>query len=132
MAERHFLAGVAHVDFQMMAVQGLERLGGQESEPEERRHVRLGEVFPGPTGDLEVGVLEHVGGVDPPLQPPVKAEPDHPAQALTVAGEQLGQSPLVSPLDADEQVVIIPWVLDVHDVSHFKITRRRFRLSTGA
>jgi hypothetical protein len=77
--ERHFLAGVPHVDFQVMAVQRLERLAGHEAEPEERRHGRLGEVFRRPTGDLEIGVLEHVGQVDAPPQPPAKAEPDHPA-----------------------------------------------------
>ncbi len=78
MTERHFLARVPHLDFQVMPVQDQERLAGQEAEPEERRHVRLGEVFPGPTGDLKEGVLEDVGGVDPPLQPPVDAESDHP------------------------------------------------------
>ncbi len=52
-AERHFLAGVPHLDFQVMAVQCLERLAGQEAEPEERRHRRLGDVFPGTPGDLD-------------------------------------------------------------------------------
>ena len=121
-AQRHFLAGVPHVDFQVMAVQGLERLAGQEAEPEERGHVRLGEVFPRPTGDLEIGVLEHVGRVDAPLQPPVEAEPDHPPQPLAVPGEQLGQGPLVPPFEADEQVVIVSLVLVAHDCPHFMIT----------
>ena len=121
-AERHFLAGVPHVDFQVMPVQRLERLAGQEAEPEERRHGRLGEVFPGPAGHLEIGVLEHVGRVDAPLQPPVEAEPDHPPQPLAVPGEQLGQGPLVPPFEADEQVVIVSPVLVVHDCPHFMIT----------
>ena len=50
-----------------------------------------------PPGDLEIGVLEHVGRVNAPLQPPVKAEPDHPPQPLAVPGEQFGQRPLVPP-----------------------------------
>ena len=113
-----------------MAVQGLERLAGQEAEPEERGHGRLGQVFPRPAGDLEIGVLEDVGRVDAPLQPPVEAEPDHPPQPLAVPGEQLGQGPLVPAFEAEEQVVIVAHVLVAHGAPHSNLSERRLGLST--
>ncbi len=80
-----------------------------------------GEVFPRPAGDLEIGVLEDVGRVDPPLQPPVEAEPDHPPQPLAVSGEQLGQGPLVPAFEAEEQVVIVSLVLVGHGYPPFQL-----------
>ena len=47
--------------------------------------VGVADVLGGPAGDVEVGLLEHVGGVDPALQPAVEAQPDHPPQPLAVA-----------------------------------------------
>ena len=78
MAKRHFLAGVPHVNLQVMAVQRMKRLDDEVAQPDERWHDRLGKVLRGAAGDLEVGVLEHVGRIDSPLQPSVKAQPDHP------------------------------------------------------
>ena len=49
------------MNFQVMPVQCLERLPSQEAEPQERGHVRMGDVFPCPAGHLDVGFLEHVG-----------------------------------------------------------------------
>ena len=53
--------------------------------------------IPAPAGDLEVGVLEDVGGVDAgPLQPAVEAKPDHPPEPLAGAA-QSSVSALASP-----------------------------------
>ena len=41
-----------------------------------------------------------------PCESPVEAEPDHPPQPLAVPGEQLRQGLLVTPFEAEEQVVI--------------------------
>ena len=87
-----------------------------------------GRGIPGPAGDLEVGVLEHVGRVDPPLQPPVKPQPDHPPQPLAVPGEQLGQGLLVPAFEADQQVVVVPLVLVAHGAPHFSITAEPARI----
>ena len=90
-----------------MAVQGLERLTCEEADPEERRHVGLGDVLAGAASNLEVSVLEHVGRVDAPLQPPVEAEADHAPQALAVPGEESVRAGCVPPFEAAEQIVII-------------------------
>ena len=124
------MAGVPHVNFQVMPVQRLERLAGQEAEPEERRHGRLGEVLGGPAGHLEIGVLEHVGRVDAPAQPSIEAEPDHPPQPLAVPGEQIDQGPRVPPFEANEQVVILSLVLVGHGCTPFHHNRAGLRLST--
>ena len=55
--------------------------------------------------DLQVGLLEHVGGVDPAREPAVEAEADHPPQPLAVAVEQLGQGRLVAGASAGQEVV---------------------------
>jgi len=46
--------------------------------------------------------LKDVGRVDPPLQPTVESEPDHPPQPFPVPGEQLGQSSLIPTLETKE------------------------------
>jgi hypothetical protein len=70
----------------------LEGLGGQETEPQEHRHrLRFAEVFRQPAGGLEIRLLDHVRGIDPPLEPPVQAKGDHPPQAATMLGEGLFQ-----------------------------------------
>jgi hypothetical protein len=52
-----------------------------------------------------------IGGVDAPLEPPVEAEPDHPPQPLSVAGEQPDQRPLVPLLEAAAPVVLVARVV---------------------
>ena len=51
---------------------------------------------------VEEGVLEHVGGVEPALEPRVHAQLDHPPQPVAVALEQVRQRLAVAaaePLD---------------------------------
>ena len=70
-------------------------LAGQEPEPEEERHRGVLVVFRQPPGRVEARLLDDVGRVDPPLQPPVEAQGDHATQPLAVPAQQLPQSPLV-------------------------------------
>jgi hypothetical protein len=88
-------------------MQRLQRLSGQEAYPEEWWHRWLGDVFPGPTGDFEIRVLEHVRRIEAPLQAPIEAQPDHPPQSLAVPGEQLGHGLLVAAIEAVKQVTIL-------------------------
>ena len=55
-------------------MQDLECLGRQEPEPEEERHRgRLAKVLGQAAGGFQISLLEHVGGVHAPLEPPVHA-----------------------------------------------------------
>jgi hypothetical protein len=114
MAERDLQGGVAHADADVVAVEGQQGLFGEEAEPEEGRHRGPRDVLAGATGDLEVGLLEDVGGIDAALGATVEAESDHPPQPLAVAGERLDQRPLVSYLEPAEQVVIVARVVVWH------------------
>ena len=68
----------------------------------------------------------------PPLEPPVEAEANHSPQSLAVPGEQLGQSPLVAPFEAEQQVVVALVCSDRSWWPHFRLSERRLRLSTGS
>jgi hypothetical protein len=114
------VGGVAHAGAEVVAVQEQQRLAGQEAEPEERGQGRPGEVLRGAAGDLEVGLLEDVGRVEPPPQPPVEAEADHLPQPLAVPEEQLAQGRFVPPLDASEQVLILAPVFVRHSRPPFQ------------
>ena len=60
--------GVPGLGSQVPPVQGLERLARQEPQPEEQRHRRrFADILRQAAGGLQVGVLDHVGGIDPPL-----------------------------------------------------------------
>jgi hypothetical protein len=113
-AERDFLGGVAHAGAEVVAVQGQQGLFGEEAEPEEWRHRGPRDVLSGAAGDLEVGLLEDVGGVEPAPEAAIEAEADHPPQPLAVAGEELAKGPLVALLEAAEQVIILAWNLVGH------------------
>ena len=49
------------------------------------------EIAVDPLLQVEEAVLKHVGGVDSTLEPRVQAQLDHPAQAVAVPLEQLGE-----------------------------------------
>jgi hypothetical protein len=54
-----------------------------------------------------MGLPEQVVGVDPPPQPPVQAEADHPPQPVLAPGEQLSKGLLIPRFEATEQVVTL-------------------------
>ena len=66
-------------------------LAGDEAEPEKWGQPRVGGVLGGAAKDLDLGFLEHVGGVNAALKPAVHSQSNHPPQLVAMAGEQLGQ-----------------------------------------
>jgi hypothetical protein len=80
----------------VLPVQDDQPLPRQEPQPEERRHRRRGEVLGLPPVDVEERLLEHVRGVDPPLEAAVHPEPDHPPQPAAVPAEELDERPGVA------------------------------------
>ena len=67
-------------------------------------------VLGDPLADVEIRLLEHVGGIDPAREPAVEPQPDHPAQPIAIAVEERGQGRLVAGQGALEEVVLgIVW-----------------------
>ena len=72
-------------------------LAGDQPEPEVERHRRGSRAYSAqPLADVEVGVLEDVGGIDPAREPAVEPQADHPPQPVAIAVEQRGQGRLVA------------------------------------
>ena len=85
---------VAHLRAEVMAVAVGQFLPGDESEPEEKGQILLAGPLREALVDLEEGLLEHVGGIDPAGQAAVQAQPHHPLQPLgnhEAAFRRLGQ-----------------------------------------
>ena len=59
------------------------------AEPEEEGHLGPCGVFGESRGGVEVRLLDHVGGVDPPLEAAVEPQCDHPAEPGAVGIEQV-------------------------------------------
>jgi hypothetical protein len=66
-------------------------IADHQSHPEEYRELRIAQITLHPLRQVEEAVLEHIGGVDPALEPRVHAEFDHPPQAVSVPLEELGE-----------------------------------------
>ena len=76
----------------------LEGLGGEISQPEEQRHRRpLADVLGQAASGLEVRVLDHVGGINPSLEPAVHAQRHHPSQPLTVLRQHRAPCRAITP-----------------------------------
>ena len=82
--QRHFAAGVAHLRAQMLSVDQLQPLSGEEAQPQEERHVGFLGVFGRPSLEVEKRFLEDVGRVGPPLQAAIQAQPHDAAQPVAV------------------------------------------------
>ena len=89
--QRDLAAGIPHRRPEVLAMDPHQPLPGHQPQPEEERHLALGQVSGQLLGDVEIRLLEHVGGVDPPLEPAVEPQPHHLPQPFAVAAEQLGQ-----------------------------------------
>ena len=90
--QRDLPARVARLGPQVAAVLLQQPLAGEEPQPEEERHRRVVEVLRQPADRIEHRLLDDVGGVDPPLEPPVQPQGDHAAQAVAMPGQQLAQA----------------------------------------
>jgi hypothetical protein len=84
---------------------GHQPLAGDQAEPEEGGHPRVGGVLGGAAMDLKLGLLEDVGGVDAALEPAVQPQPDPAAQPGARAGEQLGEGVRVPDAGAAQQLI---------------------------
>jgi hypothetical protein len=73
---------------QVAAVQERQALADDEPQPEEEGEVGFAAVLRQAGHGLDVGVLDHVGGIDPALEPAVQTQGDHPPQPVAVAVEQ--------------------------------------------
>jgi hypothetical protein len=104
--ERDLAIRVAALHPEMEAVQRLEPLHGQETQPEKRRHSRIGRVLRQAARSIQERLLEHVLGIDPPLQAAVEPQPNHPAEPFAVPGEELPERMMISCVDAARQDVV--------------------------
>ena len=87
--ERDLAAGVAHLRPQVPAVQLDQPLADEEPQPEKERHRRVRAGTPASRGSASrYASWMHVGGVDPPLEPAVQAQGDHPPQPVAVTVEE--------------------------------------------
>ena len=91
LVQRDLAAGIPHGRTQVLAMDPHQPLSGHQPQPEEKRHLTLGQVVRQLLGDIEIRLLEHVGGVNPPLQPAIEPQPHHLPQPFAVSAEQLGQ-----------------------------------------
>jgi hypothetical protein len=72
----------------VVAVQPRQLLADDQPQPEEERQPGGAEVLAQPLDHLDVGVLDHLGGVEAALEPRVEAQLHQAAQAGAVAGEE--------------------------------------------
>ena len=84
LVQRDLAAGIPHGRAQVLAMDPHHPLTGHQPQPEEERHLALGQVVRQLLGDVEIRLLEHVGGIDPPLQPAIEPQPHHLPQPLAI------------------------------------------------
>src|SRR4051794_14240082 len=110
----------------------LQALAGEKPEPEEERHRAVLVVFRQPPGRIEARLLDDIGRVNPPLQPPVEAQCDHATQPLAIPAQQLPESPLVPAQGLFDQMRrLAPVGYLSHGRHHIPITGRPAGLVTG-
>src|SRR5262249_9044100 len=103
-----------------------ESLSGEGAEPEKEGTLGfLGELA-GPAGEVEEGLLEDVGGVEPALEAAVQPQADHPLEPLAVAVPERPEGVLVPgrPLPQQrDRVVRVPQRRGVHTPGTAKVRR---------
>ena len=79
-----------------------QRLADDQAKPdEERRRVLATEVLDPPRG-VEIGLLEHVVGIDPADQAAIQPDSGHPPEPVPMPREQLGQGTRIAPEDQQQ------------------------------
>ena len=86
--DRHLAPGVAPLGAQVMAMELAHLVAGDAPQPEEEGDLRPVQVRSQVPPGLEVSLLEDVGGIDPPPQPGIEAEGDHPPQPIAAPPHQ--------------------------------------------
>ncbi len=69
------------------------------------------EVLGQPGDRLDLGVLQHVGGIDPPLETAIEAQGDHPPQPVAVTVEEAAPGIRVAGRGPGEQPVHLAGIL---------------------
>jgi hypothetical protein len=82
--EGHLAAGVAHPGAEVMAAERGQTLADNQPQPEERKQLRVAEIVIEALRRVEKRILDDVGRVEPAPDPCVKAEVDHPQQAVAI------------------------------------------------
>src|SRR5262249_41802940 len=95
--ERDLAARVAGPHPQVVAMHQRHLLTRPEAEPEEEGHRGVAEIIADLPADVQIDLLDHIGGVDSALQAAVEPESDHAAQPAAIAPEEILQ-PLRMPL----------------------------------
>jgi hypothetical protein len=87
----------------MLPMQRQQPLSRDQTEPKENWHRRVGLILGGAFRHVQVGLLEHVGWVEPALEPMVQTQLYHLPQSVSVAREELGQRALVACFNPSDQ-----------------------------
>ena len=66
----------------------MQPLADHQAQPEEQRELRIAQIIVQALDHLDVGVLDHVRGVEASLQARVEAHLHHAAQAVAMLGEE--------------------------------------------
>ena len=70
----------------------------------ERHGLGIAGVIANSLADVEIRLLEYVGGVDPAREPVVQPQADHPPQPIAIAVEERSQGRLVAGQSAQDEV----------------------------
>jgi hypothetical protein len=90
-------------------------LAGDQAEPELQRQGRgIAGVLGEPLADVEIGLLEDIGRIDPAGEPAVQPQADHAAEPLAMAVEERGQGRLIAGQGAAEKTIRVV----VHRIGH--------------
>ncbi len=94
--ESDLAIGVAELRAQVPAVNFGQLEGRQMPHPQEQRQLWVLGILRKLAGDLDEGLLKHVGIVDPAGQAPAEPQVDHPLQPVAMGREQRAQGFIVA------------------------------------
>src|SRR5262249_35935969 len=77
-----------------------------QTQPQEEGQARVRTVLGEFAAQGQVGLLDHVGGIDAALQPAVHAQPDHALEPVTVALDQDCEGVLVAVAGGVQQLLV--------------------------
>ena len=99
----HLAAGIAHRGAEV-AVLLREPLTGDQSQPQVGGNGAVSRVVGQPGGQVEIGLLEDVGRVDPSLEPAVQPQPDHLPQPRPVTFPERSEGRVFARSGAKQEV----------------------------
>jgi hypothetical protein len=114
----------------VVPVQPRQPLPDDEPQPQKQRELRIAQVLLQALGHLDVGLLDHVRGVQARLEAGIEAYLHHAAQPVAVPGEQRVQGLAVSCPGTLDQVHGLGRVV-VHQAPHTLILQRNVGFSTS-